>query len=265
MLLKNQVAVIHGGGGVIGGAVARAFAREGAAVHLAGRTEAKLRAVAQDIRAAGGQAEFACLDALDLDATARHAAAVAGQAGGIDIALNAIGIAHVQGRPLDELSLEDYALPVQTYLRSNFITAKAVAPHMRARRAGVILMLTTPASRMAGPGYLGHAVACAGVEGLTRHLAGELGGFGVRVLCIRSHAIPQAVELGSHSAGVFAEVARREATSVGAMLDGAAQATLLRRLPLLEQVAATAVFLASGQAGAMTGTVANLTCGMVLD
>jgi NAD(P)-dependent dehydrogenase (short-subunit alcohol dehydrogenase family) len=265
MLLKDQVAVIHGAGGVIGGAVARALAREGATLHLAGRTEAKLRAVADDIRAAGGKAHIARLDALDVEATAQHAAAVAEQAGGIDIALNAVGIAHVQGQPLAELSLEDYALPVETYLRTNFITAKAVAPHMTRRGGGVILMLATPASRMAGPGYLGHAVACAGVEGLTRHLAGELGGFGIRVLCIRSHAIPQAVALGSHSADVFEAVARREGTSVGEMLESAASATLLKRLPRLEQVASTAVFLASPHAGAMTGTVANLTCGMVLD
>lgn len=264
MLLKDKVAVIHGAGGVIGGAVARAFAREGARLYLAGRTAAKLHAVARDIAAAGGAAQVAQVDALDLDATSRHAAAVAKEAGGIDIALNAVGVAHVQGQPLAELRLEDYALPVDTYLRTNFITAKAVAPHMSAR-SGVILMLTTPASRMAGPGFLGHAVACAGVEGLTRHLAGELGGFGIRVLCIRSHAIPQAVERGSHSVEVFEAVARREGIRVGAMLEEAANATPLKRLPRLDQVAATAVFLASPQAGAMTGTVANLSCGLVFD
>ena len=61
----------------------------------------------------------------------RHAAEVAGRAGGIDIALNAIGIVHVQGTPLAELPLEDFFLPVRAYTRSCFLTAKAVAPHMR--------------------------------------------------------------------------------------------------------------------------------------
>jgi 3-oxoacyl-[acyl-carrier protein] reductase len=95
MLLENKNAVIYGGGGSVGGAVARAFAREGAAVFLAGRTLARLDLVAQEISAAGGKAETAEVDAMDERAVDRHADAVAARAGGIDIALNAVGIAHV--------------------------------------------------------------------------------------------------------------------------------------------------------------------------
>ena len=65
MLLRNKRAVIYGGGGAIGGAVARAFAREGARVFLAGRTLAKLEHVARDISSAGGKAAIAEVDALD--------------------------------------------------------------------------------------------------------------------------------------------------------------------------------------------------------
>ena len=192
MLLKNKVAVIYGAGGAIGGATARAFAKEGARVFLAGRTRAKLDAVARDIVAAGGTADIAQLDALDEQAVGQHADAVAAKAGGIDIALNAVGIFHVQGRPFAELSFEDYNYPVSAYTRTNFITAQAVARHMTKQGAGVILMLSTPVSKMTGPGYLGHCVACAGGEAMTRHLAGELGANGIRVICIRSHAIPEA-------------------------------------------------------------------------
>jgi NADP-dependent 3-hydroxy acid dehydrogenase YdfG len=71
MLLTNKTAVIYGAGGAIGGAVARAFAREGANVFLAGRTLASVDAVAKDIAAAGGQAETAQVDALDERAVAR--------------------------------------------------------------------------------------------------------------------------------------------------------------------------------------------------
>ena len=88
MLLEGKNAVIYGGGGSIGGAVARAFAREGAHVFLAGRTEAKLTEVANDIREAGGEAETAAVDALDEDAVDRHAGAVVGKAGSIDISFN---------------------------------------------------------------------------------------------------------------------------------------------------------------------------------
>ncbi|MCJ0766055.1 SDR family NAD(P)-dependent oxidoreductase [Variovorax terrae] len=267
MLLNHKTAVIHGAGGAIGGAVARAFARAGARVFLAGRTPAKLDAVARDIRAAGGTAETAVVEALDEQAVERHADAVAAQAGGIDIALNAVGVFHVQGTPFARLSLEDYAYPVTVYTRTNFITAKAAARHMAKRGSGVVLMLTTPASRMPGPGFLGHSVACAGVEAMTRHLAGELGPDGIRVLCLRSHAIPEATApaLGSHCRDVFRQVAEPAGMSIGDMLAGAATGTLLKRLPTLDQVAATAVFLASEQAGAMTGAIANLTCGMSLD
>lgn len=265
MLLENKVAVVYGGGGAIGGAVARAFARAGAVVYLAGRTRTKLEAVARDIIAGGGRAETAEVDALDERAVQAHADDIATRAGRIDIALNAVGVAHVQGVPLAELSLEDYSYPVMAYTRTHFVTAKAVARHMMTRGSGVILALSTPAGRMCGPGFLGHSVACGGIEALTRHLAGELGGYGIRVLCLRSHAIPETVAKGSHAQEVFGEVAKRAGTTIDAMLADAASGTLLRRLPTLDEVANTTVFLASHHAGAMTGAIANLTCGMILD
>jgi NAD(P)-dependent dehydrogenase (short-subunit alcohol dehydrogenase family) len=261
MLLKNKNAVVYGAGGVIGGAGARAFAREGARLFLAGRTRAKLDAVARDIAGA----ETAQVDALDEQAVQQHADDVMARSGSIDIALNAVGVFHVQGAPLAELSLEDYFYPVAAYARTHFITAKAVARHMAKQRSGVILALSTPASLMPGPGFLGHSVACAGIEALTRHLAGELAPSGIRVVCIRSNAIPETVAQGSHAREVFSQVADRAGITVEQMLAGGAQGTLLKRLPTLAEVANTAVFLASEHAGAMTGAIANLTCGMILD
>ena len=225
----------------------------------------RLDTVASDIRAAGGQAETALLDVLDTDAVERHADAVAARAGGIDVALTAIGIAHVQGTPLADLSLADYELPITTYARANFITAKAAARHMAARGSGVILTLSTPGARLPGPGYLGNCVASAAVEALSRHLAGELGARGIRVVCIRPHAIPEAAALGSHTREVFAPMAERAGLTIEQMLAGAASGTLLKRLPTLDQVANTAVFLASKHAGAITGTVANLSAGFLVD
>jgi len=105
MLLEGKIAVIYGGGGGIGGGVARAFAREGAKVHLAGRTLQSLEAVAEKVRADGGVAETAQVDALDERAVDEHADAVAASAGGIDISFNLIGLGDVQGTPLAEMSL----------------------------------------------------------------------------------------------------------------------------------------------------------------
>src|SRR5882672_9991738 len=192
-ILENKTALIHGAGGAIGGAVARAFARQGAKVFLAGRTLAKLDAVAKDVSAAGGTAETA------------HADAVAARAGRIDIALNAVGIKHVQGTPFAELSLEEYALPITGYTRTNFITAKAAARHMIKAGRGVILTLSTPGSRMAGTGFLGYGVTCAAVEAFTRLLAAELGASGIRVNCVRPHANPARPELRGKQPGARGE------------------------------------------------------------
>ena len=265
MLLENKNAVIYGGGGAIGGAVARAFAREGAKVFLAGRTLAKLDHVRREISAAGGMAETAEIDALDEQAVDRHADAVAAKAGGIDVALNAVGIVHVQGTPFGELSFEDYAHPITAYTRTNFLTAKAVARHMAKRGSGVILTLSTPGSRLSGQGFLGYGVTCWAIETFSRILAGELGSNGVRVICLRPDAIPEALAT-SHAREVFRGFAERAGTTVEAMLaERARTGTLLKRFPTLAEVANVAAFVASDRAGAMTGAIANLTCGSLVD
>jgi 3-oxoacyl-[acyl-carrier protein] reductase len=263
VLLENKNAVIYGGGGAIGGAVARACAREGAHVFLAGRTRAKLEAVARDI---GDAAEVARVDALDEGAVNEHADAVAAKVGRIDITLNAVSIMHVQGIPFAELSLEDFMHPINAFMRTNFITAKAAARHMRDDGSGVVLTLSTSGSRLMAPGFIGYGVTCAAVEAMTRLLAVELGPRGVRVICLRPDAIPEAAATGSVSRDIFRPLAKHGGVTVAQMLEQAAEdRTLLKRLPTLAQVADTAVFLASDQAGAMTATVANLTCGAVTD
>src|ERR1051326_7701500 len=96
MLLENKVAAIYGAGGPIGGAVARAFAREGARVFLAGRTKAKLDRVAEEIRAHGGRADTSEVDALNEQMVDSYVNAVVEQAGSIDISFNLIEYGDVQ-------------------------------------------------------------------------------------------------------------------------------------------------------------------------
>jgi 3-oxoacyl-[acyl-carrier protein] reductase len=265
VLLQNKNAVIYGGGGAIGGAVARTFAREGAKVFLAGRTLAKLNLVAHDISAAGGIAEVMEVDALDEKAVNKHADSVAANAGSIDIAINAIGIVHVQGTPFIELSFEDFVHPIAAYTRTNFLTAKAVARHMVKQGFGTILTLSTPGSRMSGVGFLGYGVTCGAIETFSRILAGELGSSGIRVICLRPDAIPEAVTT-SHSREVFSGIAERLGTTVENMLaEHARTNTLLKRLPTLTEVADFTTFVASDRASAMTGAIVNLTCGSLVD
>jgi 3-oxoacyl-[acyl-carrier protein] reductase len=252
MLLESKNAVIYGGGGSVGGAVARAFAREGARVFLAGRTMAALDAVAQEIAATGGVAETARVDALDERAVEEHIGTVAAKAGGIDVSFNAIGLQDVQGIPLVELSCEDFSLPIVTGTTTHFLTARAAARRMVERGSGVILTLSASAAPVAsspepGRGMGGFGVACAAIEALSRSLAGELGPHGIRVVCLRPEGIPETATMQAETR---------------AQLEGEA---LLRRLPTLAEVANVAAFMASDQASAMTATIANLTCGTVVD
>src|SRR5215211_4063488 len=101
MMLEDKTALIYGGGGAIGGAVARAFAGAGAHVYLAGRTRARLEAVANDV---GDAADVAEVDALDERAVAEHADAVAAHAGAIDIAVNAVSFPYAQGTSFADLA-----------------------------------------------------------------------------------------------------------------------------------------------------------------
>lgn len=264
MLLKDKVAIVYGGGGAIGGATARAFAREGAYVFLAGRTQTRLDTVANDIRAAGGRVETAVIDVLDGQQVERHADAVVARAGRIDIAMNAVGFVHVQGIPFGELSLADFESPIHEFMRSHFITAKAVARQMAKRGSGVFLTLSTPGSRAGGAGYIGYGTTCAAIESFTGHLAAELGEKGIRTICLRPDAMPEAVEL-SYAKTVFGPIARAAGVSIDAMLKEHAKSAKLGRAPKLVEVADYAAFVASDRAGAMTGAIANLTCGSVID
>jgi Enoyl-(Acyl carrier protein) reductase len=124
MMLKDKVAVIYGAGGSVGGAVARAFAREGARLFLTGRHRAPVESVAKEAISAGGSAVTAEVDALDEQAVDRHLQFVIDKAGRIDVSFNAIGIPNttLQGVPLVDLAVEQFALPITTYTRSYFLT-----------------------------------------------------------------------------------------------------------------------------------------------
>jgi NAD(P)-dependent dehydrogenase (short-subunit alcohol dehydrogenase family) len=216
MLLQNKIAIIYGGAGAIGGAVARAFAREGAKVFLAGRTVSKLDHVAREICITGGCAEVTRLDALDEAGVNKHADRVAAKTGRIDIAFNAVGMPHVETTPLADLTVDDFARPIASFARTHFLTAKAVARHMTKQRAGVILTISPSGSRLNEAGCLGYGVTCAAIETFSTLLAAELGPSGVRVICLRPDAIPfpAPAEIANYAALVASD---RAAAMTGAI------------------------------------------------
>jgi 3-oxoacyl-[acyl-carrier protein] reductase len=251
MLLPEKTAVIYGGGGSIGGAVARRFAEEGALVYLAGRTAANLENVAEAIRAAGGRAEIAQLDALDADAVDRHADEVAEQAGGIDVSFNLISHGDVQGTPMADMDVEDYLRPVVTAVRTNFITARAAARHMSRRGSGVILFFGGEGDPPRGYSLGGLQTAFHALEAMRRQLATELGPHGVRTVTLRTGGVPESIS---------EEFEGRE--ELRASLDSA---TLLGRAATLDDVANVAAFVASDKARTMTAATVNISSGALLD
>jgi 3-oxoacyl-[acyl-carrier protein] reductase len=259
MLLEKKNAVIYGAGGAIGGAVARAFARDGARVFLAGRTLDAVQDVANQISSAGGIAEAARVDALDEQAVEKHIGAVARKAGRIDILFNAIGMEDVQGTPLLEMSLDDFAHPVITATTTQFLTARAVGRRMVEQGSGVIMSIT--AAPTPEPNVGGFRAACSAIEGLWRSLASELGPHGIRLVILRSAGSPDSPGLQ----GVLSAPAAVAGVSLEEYMAEMGRSALLRRLPLLAEVANAATLFASDRASAMTGAIANLTCGALVD
>jgi NAD(P)-dependent dehydrogenase (short-subunit alcohol dehydrogenase family) len=258
MLLDSRNAVIYGAGGSIGGAVAREFAREGARVFLAGRTREKLERVARDIGADGGSAEVAVVDALDERAVDEHARDVVSQAGSIDVSFNLITRGDVQGIPLVDMATDDLLRAVVNGLRTNFMTARAAARHMVEKGSGVILALDS-GSANGSPMMGSTGPADAATDTFIRNLAAEIGPRGVRVVGIWTAGLPET--LSPESLAAVDSKFRDEAAFEG-LIENLDQMRMTRRSPGLAEVAATAAFLASDKAGAITGTFVNVTSGM---
>jgi 3-oxoacyl-[acyl-carrier protein] reductase len=254
VLLEDKNAVIYGGGGSIGGAVARAFAREGARVFLAGRTQSKLDAVADDIRSAGGVAETAEVDALDEKSVDAHADAMAKDAGSIDISFNLITHPYTHGTPLAEMDVDDFMAPIDTAARTTFITARSAARQMIPKRSGVILAFGGPGDRAAPMRdyYLGGTqVAFDAIETMRRQLSVELGPHGIRFVTLESGGVTESLPDDGDGGGEIAKMI--------------ADATLLGRAATLEDVGNVAAFVASDKARVMTAATANVSCGTLID
>ena len=254
-LLENRIAVIYGASGAIGGAVAQSFAREGAKAFLTGRTLMPLERMAEEITRTGGVAHAAEVDALDEAAIERHLDQVVEKAGRVDISFNAVGFNEVQGVPLVDLSLRDFASPIASWSQTVFLTSRGAAKRMVKQGSGVILTVIPAA---AGTGLAsGFGAACAAVESISRTLAAEVGARGVRVLILQPNALPESEALQAS----FAKYAKGLGIKPEEAITELANSTLLRRLPTLADVGNVAAFVASDKAGAMTGTVIKIDCG----
>ena len=261
MILENKNGIIYGAAGGIGRGVALTFAREGARVFLAGRTRKTLEGVAAEITASGGSAEVVVGDALDDKAVAAHVDAMVARAGSVDVSFNLIPRGDVQGVSLMDMTAADLTRAVTNGLTTQLFTARAAARHMTKQGSGVILMLTSGSSVGAPPMMGSTPAADAAMEAFMRCLAAELGPQGVRVVGLWTAGVPETLS-PAKIAAVNSGMQMDEA-GIQRIIEGIAGMTMLRRAPGLVPVAETAAFLASDRAAAITGTITNVTCGLV--
>jgi NAD(P)-dependent dehydrogenase (short-subunit alcohol dehydrogenase family) len=263
-ILQGKHAIIFGAGGSIGAAVAREFAAEGARVFLAGRTKASLEAVAGQIRAAGGEAQTAVVDALDDNAVNRYLDDVAKQAGKIDILVDLTGplvSEYGNGKAAVELTLDEFMAPLTTIVRSHFITARAAARHMIQQKSGVIIFVTGSPARPHVPGATAIGAAFSAIENLTGNLAFEVSPLGVRVVCLRTVANVDSRPIQETMEFVAARMNITKEQAIGQV----ALSNFLKVPATVKDTANAAVLIASDRARMMTGTVVNASAGAALD
>ncbi len=250
MLLESKNAVIYGGGGKVGGAVARVFAREGATVHLAGRTLNPLERVARGIRQDGGAATVAQVDALDEAAVDAHADAIARDHETLDISMNLIATGDVQGTPLAEMALADFERPIHNAIRSTYLTARAGARHMIRQGSGVILMFGGEGDPIRDYNIGGFQISLIAIEALRKQLASELGRHGIRAVSLLTGGVIDAIP---------AEFEGRDA-----LVESLVASTLLGRGATLDDVGNVAAFAASDRARTITASAINISCGAII-
>jgi 3-oxoacyl-[acyl-carrier protein] reductase len=248
-LLQGKTALVYGAGGAIGAAVSRAFAAEGAAVFLAGRTESRVEKVARDIRQEGGKAETAVVDALDEEKVDAFVDAVAKRTRRIDISFNVISFGDIQ-QPLMQIDVDDFTRPITLATRTHFLTTRAAASYMTKQKSGVVLMFGGSGPQtVAGLG--GFKVALDAMEGQRRQWALELGKHGVRVVTMVTGGIVETIP--------WQVEGRQE------IVAGITRAAHLNRTATLTDVGNVASFIASGKAGAITDATINISGGAIVD
>jgi 3-oxoacyl-[acyl-carrier protein] reductase len=263
-LLESKYAVVFGAGGSIGAAVAKEFAAEGAQVFLAGRTKARLDAVANQITAADGEPQTNVVDALDDADVNRYLDGVAKQAGKIDIVVDLTGplaSEYGNGKVAVELPVDEFMASLTTIVRSHFITARAAARHMINQKSGVIIFVTGSPARPHVPGATAIGAAFGAIENLTGNLAFEVSPFGVRVVCLRTVANIDSRSIQDTMDFVAGRMNITKEQAIGQV----ALSNFLKVPATVQDTANAAVLIASDRARMMTATVVNASAGAALD
>jgi 3-oxoacyl-[acyl-carrier protein] reductase len=247
--LAGKVAVVTGGSGGIGAATCRLLASNGMKVAVNGRDEAKIAAVVDAIRVAGGEALGVVADCTDLVAVERMRRRVEEEFGPAGVVAAFAGGGRARPGPLAQTTEEEWHSTVDANLTATFLTLKSFLPGMIERRGGSIVTMASSAARFPTGAPTPYAASKAGVIVLTREVVSEVGEHGVRVNCLAPHTV--LVE----RAGRFMpeEQQRRIAAEIP-----------LRRLGTPEDVALATLFLASESSSWITGVTLDVAGGKVI-
>jgi len=257
MELENRVALITGSGRGIGRAIAQLFAKEGAAVFLAARTEKELAATAAEISSGGGRAGFTTgdlsreVDCLEVVTAART------KFGRIDILVNNAGH-YGPVVPVEDYPLAEFDNVIAVHLRAAFLLSKLVLPEMYARQSGAILNISSLSAKTAYAWGSAYAAAKAGMLALTRVTAAEGARKGVRVNAI----CPGPVTETQMSKELGAVLAKKMGVNEEEQLAGFLNGLLQGRAQTAAEIARAALFLCSEQSSAMTGQSINVDGGV---
>jgi 3-hydroxybutyrate dehydrogenase len=253
MLLQGKTALITGSGRGIGRAIAKLFAAEGASAFLTARTESELAECAKQIAAAAGKAAYLAADLADETACSRVVGAACEKFGRVDILVNNAGH-YGPVVPVEEYPLEEFDKVIAIHLRAAFILTKLVLPEMYARKAGVILNISSLSAKSAFGWGSAYAAAKAGLLGLTRVTAAEASRQGVRVNALCPGPVTETVmskELGN-------TLAKKLGVSPEKQLKGFLTSLLQGRSQTAMEIAQAALFLCSDQSSAMVGQSINV-------
>jgi len=237
--LQDRIALVTGAGQGIGRAFAERFSAEGAAVVVADRNPEAATTTAEKIAAGGGRARAAAVDVTDAAGVERVVAETVSAWGRLDVLVNNAAIfSTITMKPFDEIDLAEWEAVVRVNLTGTFVCCKAVAGVMRSQGFGRIVNISSSTVLMGRAEYAHYVASKAGVVGLTRALARELGPYGVTVNAI----MPGSTET---------EVPRETVTPEQARAIVGAQS--VKRRITADDVVGAAVFLASADADLVTG------------
>jgi 3-oxoacyl-[acyl-carrier protein] reductase len=249
-MIADRVCLVTGSSRGIGAGIARLFAARGARVAVHGRDEEATRQVRDEIVGSGGRAIAVTGDitsAADLDAMRGQ---IERELGPVDILVANAGGNPVPPMPVDEMSEEVWRATVDMNLTATFLTLRCFLPGMKARRSGSIITISSAAARRPHPrSPIAYACAKAGIELLTQDVAAQLGSFGIRANCIAPETI------------ITERTARQIPDELKQKL---AAEHPIARLGTVEDVAHAALFLASDEAGWITGVVLDVAGGAVM-